>query len=259
MATFVTFHAHPDDEAIGTGGVMAKAAAEGHRVVLVVATRGELGEVPKNVAGIGAPLAEWRTQETHDAADILGVSRVEFLGYTDSGMAGESTNDDPRCFWQARIDQAAQKLANILEEERPEVFTYYDENGIYGHPDHLQAHRVGARAAELVYVPNVFMNTVDRVHSRAVFDEIRSFDLAFPAGGPDMEMGVMPDRITTIVDVEPFLDKKRAAMAAHASQVSEGSIFLGLPDEYLRKLWGTERFIKVGAPAGYQSNDLFVS
>ena len=119
--TLVTFHAHPDDEAIATGGVMAKAAADGHRVVLVVATRGEHGEVAEDVLDAGETLAARRVIETQRAAELLGVARVEFLGYTDSGMMGTPENDAAGSFWSAPVEEAAQRLATILGEERADV------------------------------------------------------------------------------------------------------------------------------------------
>src|SRR5918997_5598527 len=126
MATLVTFHAHPDDESIATGGVMAKAADEGHRVVLVVATRGEHGEVAEGFLDPGEELWQRRVQETLACAEILGVARVEFLGYVDSGMIGTPENDAPDCFWQADVDEAAHRLAAILTEEQADVLTAYD-------------------------------------------------------------------------------------------------------------------------------------
>src|SRR5215203_2246160 len=116
MATLVTFHAHPDDESIAMGGVMAKAADEGHRVVLVVATRGEHGEVAEDFLAEGEALWQRRVQETEACAEILGVSRVEFLGYVDSGMMGTPENDADGSFWTADTDEAAQRLAKILDE-----------------------------------------------------------------------------------------------------------------------------------------------
>src|SRR4051794_18353832 len=159
--TLVTFHAHPDDEAIATGGVMAKAKADGHRVVLVVATKGELGEVGDGVLAPNEILAERRVVETQAAADVLGVDRVEFLGYHDSGMMGEATNDAPGSFWSADVEEAGARLADLLREERADVITIYDERGNYGHPDHIQVHRVGHRAAELAGTPQVFEATMN--------------------------------------------------------------------------------------------------
>src|ERR1700692_1283056 len=122
MANFVFFHAHPDDEAIQTGGTMARMAADGHRVVLVTATRGELGEVPEGFLNPGETLAERRAEELAAACKVLGVARHEYLGYRDSGMAGEPTNEDPASFWKANVDEAADRLAAILDQEHADVF-----------------------------------------------------------------------------------------------------------------------------------------
>jgi LmbE family N-acetylglucosaminyl deacetylase len=121
--TLVTFHAHPDDESIATAGTMARAKAEGHRVVLVVATRGELGEHAPDALAPGETLAERRVAEQHAAADVLGIDRVEFLGYRDSGMEGEATNGDHGAFASADIEEAAARLAEILSQERADVLT----------------------------------------------------------------------------------------------------------------------------------------
>ena len=147
MATLVTFHAHPDDESIAMGGVISKAADEGHRVVVVVATKGEHGEVEEGFLGPGEELWQRRERETQACAAILGVARVEFLGYVDSGMMGRPENDAPDSFWRADVEEAAARLAAILTEEAADVLTIYDENGNYGHPDHIQVYRVGLRAA----------------------------------------------------------------------------------------------------------------
>src|SRR5437764_1267119 len=145
MATLVCFHAHPDDETTSTGGVMAKAAADGHRVVLVVATKGEHGSVPDGMLAAGEPLWQRRMAELAASAEVLGVSRVELLGYVDSGMIGTPENDAPQSFWQADLDEAAARLVAILEEEQADVLTIYDDHGNYGHPDHIQIYRVGQR------------------------------------------------------------------------------------------------------------------
>src|SRR6266704_3058273 len=143
MATLLLVHAHPDDEAISTGGVMLKARAGGHRVVLVTATRGEVGEIYNMDEALSRPrLGEIRAKELEDAARILGVNRGEFLGYRDSGMAGTSDNANPASFHQAPLAEAAGRLVKILREERPEVVVTYAEDGTYGHPDHIKAHHV---------------------------------------------------------------------------------------------------------------------
>ena len=161
MATLVCFHAHPDDEAIGTGGTIARAASLGHRVVLVVATGGEYGEVPEDLAD-GESLTDRRREETMRSAEVLGISRVEFLGYSDSGMTGWDGNNRPEAFMNAPLNEAAERLASILSDERADVLTTYDWHGGYGHPDHIAVHRVGHRAAELAGTPNVYENTMNR-------------------------------------------------------------------------------------------------
>ena len=168
MATVAFFHAHPDDEAIATGGTMAGLSDDGHRVVLVTATRGELGEVPEGLSEDGGSLAEWRLAELTEACGILGVGRQTYLDYLDSGMAGEATNDRPGSFASADIEEAAGALADILIEEAADVLVTYDEHGGYGHPDHVQVHRVGMRAADLAGTPVVYMATMNRDFMRTL-------------------------------------------------------------------------------------------
>jgi LmbE family N-acetylglucosaminyl deacetylase len=258
MATMVTFHAHPDDECIACGGVMRKAYEEGHRVVLVVATRGERGEVPDGFLGSGEELWERRVKETHAAADVLGVARVEFLGYTDSGMMGEPTNDLPGTFWTADIEEAAEKLAAILREENADVLTVYDANGTYGHPDHIQVHRVGVRAGELAGTPRVYQATMNRDHvrrGRAEAARQAGVEAEMPELGEDF--GMAEAELTTAVDVTKYVSYKRQAMRAHASQISEESFFLALPDEQFTQAFGVEHFARVGAAPGITEHDLF--
>ncbi len=259
MSTLVVFHAHPDDEAIATGGTMARAAADGHRVVLVVATRGERGEVAEGYLNAGEELWQRRVEETHAAAAVLGVSRVEFLGYVDSGMVGTPENDDPACFWQADVEEAARRLAAILQEEGADVVTAYDENGVYGHPDHVQVHRVGVRAAELAGTPKVYLSTVDRDAARKGMADALASGVDLPADlDPDeFDIGVAGERITTNVDVVDLVDLKQKAMRCHASQISESSFFLSMPMEMFKIAFGRESYILVGAPTGTIETDVF--
>src|SRR5438093_6640019 len=151
MATLLLVHAHPDDEAISTGGAMMKAKAHGHRVVLVTATRGEVGEIHNMDEAAARPqLGEIRSVDLKNAAEILGVDRQEFLGYRDSGMVDTPDNKDPRSFHQARLEDAAGKLAVLIREERPAVVVTYAEDGVYGHPDHIKAHLVTNAALDVL-------------------------------------------------------------------------------------------------------------
>lgn len=180
MATLVAFHAHPDDESLSMGGTFARAAAEGHRTVLVVATGGEHGQVPSDLAA-GESLADRRRRETEAACDALGVSRLVWLGYEDSGMTGWSQNANRGAFVNADPDEAARRLSAILDEERPEVFTTYDWHGNYGHPDHLQVHAVGHLAARRSGVEGVYEVTMNRDWFRSLVAMARE------AGVPETE------------------------------------------------------------------------
>ncbi len=258
VATLVSFHAHPDDECIATGGTLAAAAAAGHRVVLVLATRGEEGEIAEGVMAPEESLSDRRVDETNRAAARLGISRVEFLGYRDSGMIDTPENQSPECFWQANVEEAANRLAQILNEENAEVLTIYDEFGGYGHPDHIQVHRVGGRAAEIAQTPRVYEATMNRDAIRrfavAHQEEARERGVEIPFDDPaEITMGTPEAEINTTVDVSEFVDIKRAALAEHASQVDGNSFFLAIPEEVFREIFGQEWFILRGSPAGLAS------
>jgi LmbE family N-acetylglucosaminyl deacetylase len=255
--TLVLFHAHPDDEAIATGGTMARAKSEGHRVVLVSATRGELGEFAPDSLAPGEQLVDRRVAELHDAAAVLGADRVEFLDYLDSGMAGEPTNDAPGSFASADVEEAAARLARILEEEQADVLTIYDENGNYGHPDHIQVHVVGKRAAELAGTKRVYEATVNRDHLLSLMAQM-SGDPDAPEVPTDVDnLGVTADKITTTVDVRDFVDAKRAAMVAHASQIPADSFFVQLTPDAFREAFGHEWFIRRDGPRTQYETSLF--
>ncbi len=260
MATLVCFHAHPDDEAIATGGTMAKAAAEGHRVVLVTATRGEHGEVAEGFLDPGEELWQRREQELAEACKTLGVARLEFLGYTDSGMAGTPENEAPGSFWRADVEEAARRLADLLEDEGADVVTVYDDTGGYGHPDHIQVHRVGVRAAELAGTRKVYEATLDNDYIKSLWSMAKELGIPMDdeIGDPeDFTMGKPSHMITTRVDVSGFLDQKRQAMAAHASQIAETSFFLSMAPPAFAAVWGMEAYILRGAPEGTAETSLF--
>ncbi|MGY6502229.1 MAG: PIG-L family deacetylase [Acidimicrobiales bacterium] len=252
MATLVSFHAHPDDESIATGGLLARAAAAGHRVVLVFGTRGEHGEVAPGFLGDGEQLGVRRIAESHDSARILGVGRVEFLGYVDSGMMGTPENEAPYSFWSADVEAAARRLAAILEEEDASVLTVYDDHGGYGHPDHIQVHRVGVRAAQLAATPYVYEASMNRDALARMRDEaIAAGAIEAPDDAPDVasepDFGSPESILTHAIDVSDLIDVKRASMAAHASQISEESFFLAMPAESFAAAFGTEWFIQHGS------------
>jgi LmbE family N-acetylglucosaminyl deacetylase len=259
-ATIVFVHAHPDDEAIFTGGTMVRLAEAGHRIVLVVATGGELGEAPEGLAldpaetpatpgEPAATLGARRRRETEAAARLLGIHRVVQLDYRDSGMAGDPANDDPASFWSADVDAAAKWLATVLEEEAASVAVAYDDFGIYGHPDHVQVHRVTRRAAEMAGVATVYEATVDReylhfVETHLVEEAVLTGDLGLVRS----HIGVPTVAIATTVDVRGVLATKRAAMAAHASQIPESTSALRLPEDRFADVYGWEWYVRTGPP-----------
>lgn len=265
MHSVVFSHAHPDDEAIATGGTMALAADAGHRVVLVLATSGEHGEPVVGVLGEGEALGTRRAAEVRDAAAILGVERVEMLGYLDSGMMGEATNDDPGCFWQADVETAAGRLAAILREVDADTLVVYDDNGGYGHPDHIQVHRVGVRAAESAGIENVFESTMNRDQIRrsiddAIAESVQDDDLEARRAMLDEGTFGLPEAVLThAVDVTSVIDRKRKALLAHASQIGPDSFFLAMPDEQFAATFGTEWYRAHGSPPpeGPKASDLF--
>jgi LmbE family N-acetylglucosaminyl deacetylase len=252
----VFFHAHPDDEALLTSGTMARLAAQGHRVVLVVATSGERGLVAPDATG-GRGLGEVRMAETLASAKALGCARVEFLGYADSGLDGLAAGGPGQVpFAKADLDEAAGALAALLEQERAALLTTYDPAGGYGHPDHVQVHRVGARAAELAGTPLVLQATVDRdLLTRALRLLRRVYPV--PIDPASFASAYTPrDAITHRVDVRRHLAQKRQSMAAHATQTTGGetvrtlAALLRLPRFLFRLVLGTEWYVQPGLGRG---------
>ena len=252
---------------------MAKAAHDGHRVILVTATRGECGEVAEGFLDDGEELGDRREIELAEAAKVLGVARLEILGYHDSGMMGTPENDAPNSFWRADVEEAAQKLAAILQEEKVDVLTMYDENGVYGHPDHIKVWQVGVRAAEIAGTKKVYEGTVNRtawmrraaqsgVPMRRVekvdgVDQLVDFDTASDQPTIEFPLGVDESELTTAIDVRDYVELKKQAMRVHASQITEESFFLKMSDEDFAEGFGTEWFILRGEPKGVHEYDLF--
>jgi LmbE family N-acetylglucosaminyl deacetylase len=261
--TVVSFHAHPDDEALLTAGTLARLAAEGHRVVLVVATAGEAGLASRAHAH---DLGARRQRELAASAAALGVSRVEVLGYADSGWSGTPgapVAGGERAFARVPVETAAAELARLLVEERADVLTTYDAAGGYGHPDHVQVHRVGRRAAELAGTPLVLEATVDRRLLLRVARPLARLArvLRLPVV-PDLS-AAYTDRadLTHRVDVRDHLAAKRAALRAHASQAGADdgartlALLLRLPGPVARRVLGTEWFREPGRVPGARPLD----
>jgi LmbE family N-acetylglucosaminyl deacetylase len=248
MATLLLAFAHPDDEGMSSGAMM-KAKADGHRVVLVTATRGEVGEIYNMDEAASRPrLGEIRTRELEDAARVIGIDRLEFMGYRDSGMVRTADNDDPRSFHQAPLDEAVERLVAILREERPDVVVTFDEDGMYGHPDHVKIHHVtnaaldGMLRASDSWTPRkVYYTALPRSLLQAFMaqmtDEMRAQQ------NPDMRLEGTPDeKVTTRLDVTAYIARKRQAFQAHVSQNDPDSWFAKIPEQVYEVVFGTEYY-----------------
>jgi LmbE family N-acetylglucosaminyl deacetylase len=259
-------HAHADDETITMGATLAQCADRGIATAVLCCTDGQLATIyapDMDEESTRPRLGEIRREELRAACAILGVSEVHFLGYHDSGMAGAESNDDPVAFWRASLDEATGAVVAHIRRFRPHVVVTYDGNGGYGHPDHIQVHRVGRRAAELANTAKVYEATINRDHMIELIKRAREYGMETPNDelpdpeGEGFDMGMPAEAITTTVDVRDYLEIKRQAMAAHASQISETSFFLTMPREAFDIAWGQEWYILHGAPLGTKEDDIF--
>jgi N-acetyl-1-D-myo-inositol-2-amino-2-deoxy-alpha-D-glucopyranoside deacetylase len=273
-------HAHPDDETVGTGATMALYAAAGVEVTLVTCTLGEEGEIHVPELALLGPaeadqLGGYRLAELDAACVALGVTDRRFLGgagrYRDSGMMGLETNKHPRSFWQADVEEGAAHLLEIMREIRPQVLVTYDENGFYGHPDHIQAHRVAMRAAELARAEGfgpakIYWTAMPKSvleagisafaqSSNNPFEGIERIE-DFPFGTPD-------DQIAARIDGTDHHDAKVAAMRAHATQIPDTSWLYSIAGNFGSEFMGVEYYTLAAGekgpgdgPYGWES-DLF--
>jgi len=278
--TFLAVHAHPDDEASSTGGLYRLLADQGVRTVLVTCTNGECGDAldgakPDADHHDGDEVAKIRAVELDNAVKILGIDRLVRLGYRDSGMKGWPQNDDPESFWATPVDEAAKRLAEVLLEERPQVVMTYNAYGFYGHPDHIQAHRVTMAALELLdYEPTLYFNAIPdsvmAIMSARWEQEEREKRAADEAKGvvrtlePEVseedrvQMGTPDELVDVAVDVSSVNDAKFDALAAHHSQIAE-SFWMKMGRDQFKEAMRTEWFVRVTNPLDVSgpSNDIF--
>lgn len=252
-------HAHPDDETIGTGATMAHYVAAGARVTLVTCTLGEEGEIhvpalSQLAAAEADQLGGYRIAELAAACAALGVGDHRFLGgagsYRDSGMMGLPANEHPRAFWRADVDEAAGHLVEILREVRPQVMITYDENGFYGHPDHIQAHRVAMRAAELAGAEGfgpakIYWTAVPKSALAAglgAFAESSDNPFADVGHVDELPFGTPDALIAARIDGTDQQAAKEAAMRAHATQIPEDSWLYSLAGNFGGEFLGVEYY-----------------
>ena len=259
-------HAHPDDEGIQTGGVLALAAQRGIKTVLVTCTNGEMGDSPDGLkpeaAGHdSAATSELRLRELRIACEALSIGDLELLGYRDSGMMGWPQNDDPTCFWRTPVKEAVRRVADLMERHRPDVVITYDANGLYGHPDHIQAHRATMGAAERTGIPQ---KIYEIAFPRSLMEAWAEMQRQGGAEPPPQEEGQMPfgtpdELITATIDISSAWDAKKASIYAHESQMANFD-FLKLDEDVLKAGFGQEYFVRAMDRTGTPTpeTDLFL-
>ena len=260
-------HAHPDDETINNGVTMAHYVRKGHHVTLVTCTRGEEGEVlvpelSHLASGAEDKLGEHRVGELADAMAVLGVTDFGFLGegsvrYRDSGMMGTPPNERKDCFWKADLDSAASVLAKEMLAKKPDVLITYDEFGGYGHPDHIKAHQIAMRAAEMIRneweIRKIYWNTIPISVIEAGISAMKEVGSDFwgVEKAEDFPFAKPDELVTTVVSNEELVDLKMAAMKAHATQITVDGPFFALSNNLGVKVWGQEFYTLVyGEKAG---------
>ncbi|MGN9913270.1 N-acetyl-1-D-myo-inositol-2-amino-2-deoxy-alpha-D-glucopyranoside deacetylase [Phytohabitans sp. LJ34] len=260
-------HAHPDDETVSTGATMAHYAAQGVEITLVTCTLGEEGEIHvPELALLAAAEADqlggYRLAELDAACAALGVTDRRFLGgagrYRDSGMMGLETNKHPRCFWQADLDEAAGQLLEIMREVRPQVLITYDENGFYGHPDHIQAHRVAMRAAGLATAEGfgpakIYWTTVPKSVLEAGINAFaQSSDNPFAGIDKveDFPFGTSDEEVAARIDATDQHEAKVAAMRAHATQIPDTSWLYSIAGNFGSEFMGVEYYTLAAGERG---------
>jgi LmbE family N-acetylglucosaminyl deacetylase len=257
-------HAHPDDEGVQTGGVLAMYRARGVHTVLVTCTNGEMGDSPDGLkpdkdGHDTAATSALRLRELAEAVRHLGVDHLELLGYRDSGMMGWPQNDDPESFWKCSLDEATDRVAALMQRHRPEVVITYDDRGLYGHPDHIQAHRATIAAAERTGIPQkIYEVAFPKSMLEAWAAMAKEMGEEPPPTDDQTDFGTPDELITSTIDVSSAWEPKRAAIFAHQSQMENFS-FLKMDPELLRAAfsqeWFVRRFDTTGTPV--PETDLF--
>jgi LmbE family N-acetylglucosaminyl deacetylase len=265
--TLMAVHAHPDDEASG-GGILASYADQGIRTIVVTCTNGEFGDAPGGIkpgqeGHDPTEVARLRLAELDKSASILRVTDLETLGYHDSGMEEWEYKDDPQAFWNAPLENVADQIGDLIIKYRPQVLVTYDDQGAYQHPDHVHASRAAQAAAKATGIPaKVYLSTMKSSNWRKIFDALRAAGEEVPDWQEDEERTrralESEERITTTIDIRPVLERKRAALFAHGSQIND-SWFSKIPAEVGEQAFGYEYFIRVVDTTGspIPEDDLF--
>lgn len=276
-ATLLAVFAHPDDEVFGTGGTIAKYSAEGKRVVLACATRGEVGEISDPALATPETLGAVREAELRCACSRLGIEELNFLGYRDSGMEGTPQNDDPRSYHRADPEAAVRQLVELIRRVKPTVVVTFEPGGGYGHPDHIAVSRHTTSAFDLAgsaqaypdagppWQPaRLFYSAIPTSSFLAMRDRMAAMGLDVSMfDNPNLRRRTFSDdQITTVTDVSGRVETKLAAFECHRTQNNPNSLFRRVPDELLREMMAREYFAQVrpalADPSTGKNQDLFV-
>jgi LmbE family N-acetylglucosaminyl deacetylase len=268
--TLMAVHAHPDDEASSTGGVLARYSDEGIRTIVVTCTNGEFGDAPSG-AKPGAEghdekeVAQIRLAELRESCKHLGVTHLELLGYHDSGMPEWEYKDRPDAFCNIPVADVAARIGALIEQYRPQVVVTYDPDGMYQHPDHVHAARSAIAAVAATGIPaKLYLSAMRRSDWQQVWEALRAAGVEMP----EDDWTLTPDelrraeenesRISTNVDIAPVLERKRAALLSHRSQIDD-SWFTKIPEDVATKVFGVESFIRASDTTGapLPEDDLF--
>jgi mycothiol conjugate amidase Mca len=261
--TLMFVHAHPDDEAFGSSGTLARYSAEGVTTCLVVATRGEVGEIHDpdlDEAEARPRLGQIREGELRRAVDVLGVSHLDFLGYEDSGMVGTPENDNPRCFHLSNLEEATGRLVALIRRYQPQVLVTYGEDGGYNHPDHVRTHLIASTAFQDAGTASRFPEDgpawrpqklygvgFSRRAMRDLWQAIRErgapWPFPFEADDEPPDWGMPDERLTAAIDVVDFVPKARESLRRHRTQFDPDGPWMQLPDDLARIGYGTEYFV----------------
>lgn len=281
--TLMAVRAHPDDECFTVGGTLARCGAAGQETVLVVCTGGENGEIVDeelNTPEIKERLGEVRRQELAESARILGITHTEMLGYRDSGMAGTPENEDPRSFNKADIDDATQRLVVLIRRYKPNVLITDNEEGSYGHPDHIMCNKVSvaadSAAADPTYHPELgpahqvdtlYFTAFSRSQIVGAWRKMKELGLEMPwrrddeDGDAEPTWGLPDEEIGAIIDIRDHLDQKRRSLLAHRTQIKPDMWMLTLPEDVFRDFLGFETFQRVRTTSSVEGHqdDIFAA
>ncbi len=266
--TMMAVHAHPDDEASSTGGVLATYSGQGIRTVVVTCTNGEFGDAPGGIkpgqdGHDEQAVARLRLAELRESCAILGVSNLEMLGYHDSGMPEWDYKDRPDAFCNVPLADVAARISGLIAQYRPQVLITYDDQGAYQHPDHVHASQAGQIAAKDSGVDKLYLSAMRRSDWKKIMDALRELgaitsDFEEPTPQEMEQAAASEARITTTVDIRPVLSRKREALFAHGSQIQE-SWFSKIPPDVAEATFGYEHFVRASDTTGapLPEDDLF--